>query len=163
MTIEDSLFQTVPLGTNQQSECSPTDPGEPWRGALIRAPSQVTLPAYRFPVPQMTLRLPLCVTFRLEASSLYAKGPLVVVATDVQSGRIYRGEVVNPDPHPQAPRPQFAPIDPKLLRGLIISGYFNLNVASHLPLPAMPATYDILVEYGTVQSNQVRVTVLPPQ
>jgi hypothetical protein len=156
---DDKLFQQVPLDTNEQTACSPTEPGVDWRGVLVRAPSQVILPDQR--TKDSALIVPLCGLYFVDVvSALRHPGHRILVVTDDKTGHVYRGEIVKKDPHPTIPPPPSPPLDPALYADQAYGSYFNINVASYVALPLRPARYRVRVEYAGHQSNEVRIAVI---
>lgn len=153
----DSIFQNIPLDTDDQNICSPADPGIYWRGVVLRGPSQVPLPEniaqYR------DLIIPICGLYLVNAAdTVRYPGSLVFVVTDDASGQTYRGEYIKEDPSPTIPQPRSSP--PSLSSKQAFGSYFNVNVAAYVKLPLQPARYRVKVEYAGHQSNEVHVVTI---
>jgi hypothetical protein len=153
----DILFQHVPLDTNEQTVCSPADPGFDWRGVVIRAPSQITLP--KKTSPSSELIIPICGQYLVNVrSALNYPGPKILIVTDDISGETYRGALVKRDPYPTIPPPRTPPIDPNSKSAF--GDRFNVNIADYVTLPMQPARYRVKVEYAGHQSNEVVISVV---
>jgi hypothetical protein len=151
MEDEDKIFFQVPLDSTAPSACSPVDPGPEWRGVMIRAPKDV---------PVATRRFPLCGFYNLDMASLEGDQPLVVYAVERASKRTYQAEIAEADASPEAPRPELEPVDPVLLEGMAVGGYFNHNLFDYLQLPATRGAYDVFVQFGREKSNTVTVNLI---
>ena len=155
----DELFEQVPFNTNKQTACSPTDPGIDWRGLKVRAPSQVVMPEKGAVLK--TLVVPLCGIYRINlAQAVRYPGPLILVVTDVATGKAYVSPVVDRDPNITIPPPPPPPLDASAFEGMFSSTYFNVDVASYVTLPLRPARYSVKVEWAGYQSNELRIDVI---
>jgi hypothetical protein len=155
----DKLFEQVPLDTNEQTACSPADPGVDWRGVILRAPSQVILPDQK--TKHSALIVPLCGLYCVDVvSAIRHPGTQMLIVTDDTSGQVYRGAIVEHNPNPTIPPPPAPPPDPALYANQAYGSYFNINVASYVALPLRPARYRVRVEYAGHQSNEVRIAVI---
>ena len=159
MAINDQSFRDVPLNTREQNPCSPKDPGPQWRGILIQAPTQVSF-GHGAVAREVFAAIPICGLYTLDLSSLMNGAPMKLIAIDKKTQKIYTGAVVDEDPSPEEPPPTSEPLDPAKLKGLATSSYFNLNLVSYVRLPAHLALYDVMVEYGGMQSNKVPIEIV---
>lgn len=151
MDNEDKLFFQVPLNSTEPTSCSPSNPGPEWRGVIIRVPKRIPVDSKIFP---------LCGFYNVEMAELEDGNPIAVFAVERASRQTYSAYIADEDPSPEAPRPQLEPVDPTLLEGMAVGGYFNPNLYDYLQLPAGSATYDIFVQYGRRQSNTVTVEIV---
>jgi hypothetical protein len=159
MMTDDKLFEHVPFDTDKQTACSPAERGIDWRGVQVRAPSQVVLPAKD--APHSTLIIPLCGIYRINlAKAIRHPGPLTLIVTDISTGQLYRGAIVDRDPHPRVPPPPSRPLDPAAFEGIFSGTYFNYDVASYVALPLQPARYRVKVEWSGYESNEVSIAVV---
>lgn len=157
--INDELFKNVPFDTNEQTACSPPEPSIDWRGVQVRAPSQVALPGKD--APHSALIMPLCGVYMMNvAKAIRHPGPLMLIVTDIATGRTYRGPIVDRDPHPRVPPPPSPPLDPADFEDVFSGTYFNYDVASYVALPLQPARYRVKVERSGYESNEVSITVV---
>jgi hypothetical protein len=153
----DDLFRHVPLDTNEQTFCSPADPGFTWRGVVLRAPSQVTLPGKSS--PYSALIIPICGLYLINSGSTSRHpGPKILIITDITSGKIYSGALVKPDPYPTIPPPRTRPVKPN--SNAAFGEYFNVNAADYVTLPMQPARYRVKIEYAGHQSNELLIAVV---
>lgn len=156
---DEKLFEHVPFDTNNQTACSPVDPGIDWRGIQVRAPLQVFLPGKD--ALHSTLIIPLCGIYRINlAKAIRHPGPLTLIVTDAASGQTYRGPIVDRDPHPRVPPPPSPPLNPADFEGIFSGTYFNFDVASYVALPLQPARYRVKVEWSGYESNEVSIAVV---
>lgn len=115
MMAEGELFENVPFDTNKQTACSPADPGIDWHGVKVRAPAQVFMPGKDD--PRWGLIMPLCGIYSVNvAKAIWHPGPLMLIVTDVASGKTYRGPIVHRDPHPRIPPPPSRPLNPLIMK-----------------------------------------------
>lgn len=155
--IENSLFQQVPLDTNEQTACSPEDPGINWRGVLIRAPSRIILPDKNF--DYSALVIPICGLYLVDVAQTFRNpGPKMLVVVDNTSGQTYRGALIKRVAEPTVPPPQSKRINPSTKASF--GGYFNVNVAAYVELPRQTARYRLKIEYAGYQSNEVDIAVV---
>jgi hypothetical protein len=160
--IDDKLFEHVPFDTNEQTACSPAEPGIEWRGVKVRAPSQVTLPGKD--APDSALSIPLCGIYRINVvKAIQHPGPLMLVVTDITTGQSYRGAIIDRDPNITIPPPPSPPLDPADFEGIFSGTYFNYDVASYVALPLQPARYRVKVEWSGYESNEVSIAVVQRQ
>ncbi|MFO1350296.1 MAG: hypothetical protein U1F68_06295 [Gammaproteobacteria bacterium] len=138
---------------------SSKDPGPKWRGILIQAPKQVLFGRGQ-EADEAFAAIPICGLYTLDLVDLMNGGPMVLIAMDKKTQKIYTGAMVDADPSPEEPAPNDAPPDPAALKGLATSSYFNPNLASYVQLPARPAVYEVMVEYGGMQSNKVTIELV---
>ena len=162
MAIDERLFENVPLNTRESTPCSPKDPGPNWRGILIQAPKQVVISRGQ-EAKTAYAGIPVCGLYTLDLASLMDGAPMMLILKDQATQAIYTGAVVDKDPSPEEPPPPEKPLDPEALKGLATSSYFNPNIASYVRLPARPATYQVMVKYGGMQSNIVTIQILVGQ
>lgn len=150
---DESQFQRVPLDTNEQTACSPEDPGFDWRGVVIRAPSRVMLPS------NSELVIPICGLYLVDtAKTLKHPGPKVLIIIDSVSGQIYKGPLVKPILEPTIPPPPSRSISPSTKSAF--GGYFNVNAAAYVDFPKRPARYRLKIEYAGYQSNEVTISIV---
>lgn len=156
---DDELFEYVPFDTNKQTACSPVDPGIDWRGLKVRAPSQVLIPGKD--APHLSLVIPLCGMYRVNlAQAIRYPGPLTLIATDVATGKTYRGPIVDRDPNIAIPPPPLQPLNAADFEGMFSSTYFNVDMASYVALPLQSARYRLKVEWAGYRSNEVSIAVV---
>lgn len=155
----DELFENVPFDTNEQTACSPAAPDIDWLGVQVRAPSQVVFPGKD--APHSALIMPLCGVYMTNvAKAIRHPGPLMLIVTDIATGKTYRGPIVDRDPHPRIPPPPSPPLDPADFEDVFSGTYFNFDVASYVALPLQPARYRVRVEWHGYASNEVSITVV---
>lgn len=159
MAVDEKQFYQVPLNTRESNPCSPKDPGPKWRGILIQAPKRVVFKRGQEAGEAFAV-IPICGFYTLDLVSLMNGAPMTLIATDKSTQRVYSGAVVEADPSPNDPPPDDEPVDPTALKGLATSSYFNPNLASYVGLPARPAVYEVIVEYGGMQSNKVTIEMV---
>jgi len=105
MMTDDKLSEYVPFDTNEQTACSPTDPGIDWLWVKVRAPSQVFMPDKD--APHAALIMPLCGIYMINvAKANRHPGRQVLIVTDDLTGQTYRGEIVDRDPNLLIPPPK---------------------------------------------------------
>ncbi|MFN8660231.1 MAG: hypothetical protein U0105_28095 [Candidatus Obscuribacterales bacterium] len=85
---------------------------------------------------------------------------MTLVAIDKATKKIYSGPMTKQDSRPIEPPPETDPVDPELLKGVASGGYFNPNLVDYVRIPARPAVYEVIVEYGGVQSNKVTIELV---
>jgi len=125
----------------------------------VRAPSKVFMPGKDD--PYSALVMPLCGFYIMNvAKAARHPGPLMLIVTDIASGKTYRGPIVDRDPHPRVPPPRSRRRDPADLEGIFSGTYFNFDVASYVALPLQPARYRVKVEWSGYESNEVSITVV---
>jgi len=152
---DDSLFQQVPLDTNTQAACSPTDPGIDWRGVLIRAPSRIVLPKEN---SEQTLIIPICGLYLVDVANTFRHpGPKILIAVDSTSGKTYKGALVKRPRERIIPPPPSRPVNPNSKAAF--GNYFNVNAADYIVLPLQPAHYRLKIEYAGYQSNEVVIEI----
>lgn len=162
MPVEDKMFDDVPLGSNEPTPCSPEPPDPSFEGILINAPSRVSFEeGETVGRREAFARIPICGFYRLSPPSP-PKYPtiqegMVLVAVNTETGERYSGTLADPDP--VAPPPDTEPPPADVLADIVVSGYFNPNLADYVPLPAEEAIYDVHVELDEMKSNVVRITV----
>lgn len=159
MAIDERLFNNVPLNTREPNPCSPQDPGPKWRGILIQAPKRVVFGRGQ-QAGEAFAAVPICGLYTLNLLNLTDGAPMRLIAVDRNTQKAYGGAVVDADPSPEEPPPDEEPLDPATLKGLATSSYFNLNLVSYVGLPARSAVYDVMVEYGGLQSNKVVIEIV---
>lgn len=160
MAIDDALFRKVPLNTREPNPCSPKDLGPKWRGIVIQAPKRVLLGSGEN-TGQAFATVPICGLYTLDLVNLMNGSPMRLIAIDRATRKMYTGAVVDADPSPDAPPPDDGePVDPAALKGLATSSYFNPDLVNYVGLPARSAVYDVMVEYGGVQSNKVTIEIV---
>ncbi|NNG24990.1 hypothetical protein [Telluria aromaticivorans] len=155
--VNDSLFQEIPLDTSTQNICSPTDPGINWRGISLRAPSRVVLPEKS--ADDAAFIIPICGLYLVDLEAAFNHpGHQILVATDVTSGDIFKGEIVKYDTDRTIPPPRSRPVKPS--KNQAFGSYFNINAVDYIKLPLVPARYRITVEYAGYQSNEIDIEVV---
>lgn len=161
--IDDKLFESVDFGSTQSYACSPPEPEDPaWQGILIRAPKRIAFkPGETVGQRKAFARIPICGFFMFAASPGPAPTdqPMKLVVSDQRTKKTYAGMIVEEDPGHPEPAPEPPSVDPKDLEGLLSGGYFNVNLADYVRLPAEPGRYDVRVECGPHRSNTVSVEV----
>jgi hypothetical protein len=156
---DDKLFENVPFNTNKQTACSPAEPGIDWLGVKVRAPSQVFMPDKD--APHLALIMPLCgVYFMNVAKAIRHPGPLMLIVTDIATGKTYRGPIIDRDPHPRVPPPPSPPLNPADFEDQDFGNYFNFDVATYVALPLQTARYRVKVEWHGYESNEVSIAVV---
>lgn len=156
------VFENVPLNTYQENSCSPAVSDPLWHGIIIRAPGKVLFKKGEV-VPDETgwypafAAIPICGYYSMPVLGDDTVGFLKIVAKDKKTGKVYCGDVYDKDPSPIVPPPESAPVDPKLLEGLFVGGYFNPNLAAFVSLPQESAVYDVHVEFWDHTSNVVTI------
>jgi hypothetical protein len=157
MINDENLFQQVPLDTNEQTSCSPADPGFDWRGVVIRAPSRVVLPEKS--LQHSPLIIPICGLYLVDVANISRHpGPKIAVVADEVLGQVYKGELIKRRREPTIPRPPSPPLDPSA--NLAFGDYFNVNIAAYVTLPLQPARYRVKIEYAGYHSNEVTIVVV---
>jgi hypothetical protein len=157
MMTDDSLFQKVPLDTNQQTACSPADPGINWRGVVLRAPSRIIMPEKASQYSPFII--PICGLYLVDVASTFRHpGPKILVFTDDASGKTYRGALVKPDPEPTVAPPQLRPVNPNTKQAF--GSYFNVNVTDYITLPMQAARYRVKIEYAGYESNELVIAIV---
>lgn len=159
MSVDDKLFEQVPLNLNLPNPCSPAEPRLPWLGLVIQAPRQVGFRPGR-PVDGHFARIPVCGFYRLELASLLDGKPLTLVAVSLKDQRRHSAAVLDEEPGSVEPHPDAVPLDPNSLKGMSTASYFNPNLARYVDLPAEEAVYEVHAEYGGKRSNSVRIAVV---
>jgi hypothetical protein len=161
MAVDQRQFSQLRFDSTEPNPCSPKDPGPNWRGILIQAPMQVALKRDGGVGQQEAhAAIPICGYFMLAVTNTEKSSPMTLVAINKLTKKVYSGAIVKQDPRPREPTPETEPVDPELLKGLASGGYFNLNLVEYVRIPARPAVYDVVVEYGGVQSNTVTIEVV---
>jgi hypothetical protein len=156
---DDKLFENVPFNTNKQTACSPAEPGIDWLGVKVRAPSRVFMPDKE--APHSAIIMPLCgLYFMNVATAIRNPGPLMLIVTDIATGKMYRGPIVDRDPHPRVPPPPSPPLNPANFENQDFGNYFNYDVASYVALPLQSAHYRVKVEWHGYESNEVSIAVV---
>ncbi|MCC2954921.1 hypothetical protein LK542_04735 [Massilia sp. IC2-477] len=154
---DEKLFQQVPLDTNEQTPCSPEDPGFNWRGVVIRAPSTIILP--KRTAQLATVTIPICGLYLVDVANKFRyPGPKILIFSDDSSGQTYKGALVKRNIEPTIPPPPSQPINPSSKAAF--SEYFNVNAAAYLALPIQPARYRVSIEYAGYRSNEVMISVV---
>ena len=151
MKNDDELFFRIALNSTEPTACSPADPGPEWRGILIRAPQSVRTADGLFP---------LCGFYNVDMAELADGNPIMIFAVEQDSQHTYRASMTEDDHSPEAPEPEMPAFDPKLLEGMAVGGYFNINLYDYLPLPPDSATYVLFAQYGLKQSNPITVHLI---
>lgn len=154
MNHDDELFFRIALNSTEPTACSPADPGPEWRGILIRAPESIRIAKGIFPV---------CGFYNVDMAELEDGRPITIFAIEQPSQRTYVASMTEEDHSPEEPEPELEPVDSKLLEGMSIGGYFNINLYDYLQLPPDSATYTLFVQYGLKQSNTVTVKLIGQQ
>lgn len=159
MMADEKLFEHVPFDTNEQTACSPTDPGIDWLGVKVRAPTRVFMPDKD--APHAALIMPLCGIYMINvAKATRHPGRQVLIVTDDLTGQTYRGEIVDRDPNLLIPPPPTRRLRAEDFEHQACGGYLNVNVASYVALPLQPAHYRVKVEWSGYESNEVSVAVV---
>ena len=151
---EQDAFFTVPLKTREANACSPKAPDDEWQGILIRAPQVIVLRRQSGPAPARTSG-PICGLYRLGLNRLASGVPMLLKATDRETGKVYTGIVLDKDRGHEEPPPTPRAIDPARLARMTTSSHFNLDLFEYLALPLRGASYLLHAEYGGLQSNAV--------
>jgi len=174
MTCSDDDFKSVDTDSFVRNPCSPEAPDDPYfQGILIDAPAVVEFRRGERVGPFGTFAfIPVCGFFRLETTHLPPSESsfheaMRLVAEEQQTGLVFIGPLARP---PELSRPRgrgeaAAGEASDLPPGLTVGGYFNSNLAEHVRLAEVTATYDIHIELGDresegfVRSNTVTVEV----
>lgn len=159
MEIDSRAFENVPFNTTEQSPCSPPIPGADWRGIVIQTPRRIVF-TRKNAVASLQVPLAICGFYLVPVPGEPVSTPMQLVAHDRRTGQTYTGEVSARDPSPEVPPPEAPPLTPEELEGLAAGSYFTLNLTEHLQLPAMPATYEVHVEFRDYRSSIVVVQVV---
>jgi hypothetical protein len=161
MAIDQRQFSKVQFDSTEPNPCSPKDPGPDWRGILIQAPRQVMLMQdVKTGQQEAQAAIPICGYFMIDVTDTEKSPPMTLIAIDRLTKKVYSGAMVKEDPRPQEPAPETEPVDPELLKGLASGGYFNPNLVEYVRIPAHTAVYDVMVEYGGMQSNKVTIEIV---
>ena len=151
---EQDAFFTVPLNTREANACSPKAPDDEWQCILIRAPQVIVLRRQSGLAPARTSG-PICGLYRLGLNRLAGGVPMLLKATDRETGKVYTGIVLDKDRGHEEPPPTSRAIDPARLARMTTSSHFNLDLFEYLALPLRGASYVLHAEYGGLQSNAV--------
>lgn len=158
MATSSDPFQSVALNTRVANACSPQAPDDDWHGILIRAPQSIVLARAPGKV-RAEARGPICGLYRIGLSRLSDGVPMLLKAADRATGRQYTGVVIDQDRGHDEPPPPGPAIDPARLARMSVGSHFNLNLFDYLALPHRTASYELLVEYGGLQSNRLEIEV----
>ncbi len=159
MTIDNSMFEQVPLNEGGPNACSPAAPKLPWQGIVIQAPSVVSFRKGKL-VDGQFAAIPICGFYRLPMGKLLDGKPLLLVAINLRDKTRIDGPMIDVDPGLMAEPPQSEPVRPEDVQGMSTDAYFNPNLARYVKLPAVEAQYLVHAEYGGARSNQVQISVV---
>ena len=161
--IEDDLFDGVEIGSNEPWPCSPPEPEAPdWLGILIRAQTR-DLEAG----PELRRAEGVCQGAHLRVLRVRRLGcpdasfePMMCVAKDEATGKIYSGPIVDLNPGEPGPPDEAPPLEPGALEGFSSGGYFNINLVDFARIPPVPGRYEVYVEGGRHRSNLVSIEIV---
>lgn len=160
MTVNDAMFEQVPLNSSEPNACSPPEPSAQWHGVVIQAPTQVIYRPGK-PVGDSFAAIPVCGFYRVEMGKLLDGKPLLLVAVNLKDQTRYVGAMVDVDHGLMAPRrPKPSPVTAEDVQGMSTDAYFNPNLARYVQLPATDAVYQVHAEYGGAVSNSVQIKVV---
>jgi len=159
--MDDEQFEDVVIDSRKENACSPVEPEGPFLGIMIQAPRKVAFKKDRdehatlFPRPTGFAKVPICgffmvpgVVFEKYVDVLSA---LRIVAVNKVLDKVFTGYVANPMPSDPVPiRPD---LTPEQLANIVSGGYFNPNLTERVPLPQVPAVYEVHVELGEKDSE----------
>ena len=165
-SIDDSEFMKIPLNSYDRTACSPAEKDPRWQGIEIVAPKQVEFDREKRTGPRNSFTImPVCGFYNLLDTEDFTNSPFQVVVTDLESGKVYRGDLVDeadgheiPPPDDDLP-PDDAEEKPKY-GTVVIGGYFNSNLPNYVRLPEASATYEVYVLRGESRSNKVKMSVV---
>jgi len=149
-------FAKVPLGTFNESACSPAVPSGSWDGVRIDAPRQITLDVGD---PVM---LPICGYYLVPVLSAMDDSRLIVELTRAADGKLLRGILHEEgENEPDEPPPDDAPeLSRESLQGVSTGGYFNIDAQRYLAESLEPDRYAVVVIYAGMRSNPVQVEII---
>ncbi len=154
--VPDEVFQKVVLNSEAKYECSPAPPEDiEWRGILINAPKAVECSLEN---GRVKAKIPICAFYTLEMDREFSTHPFFLVASDIDSGKTYKGSVLEADDGHDIPNPEDrGELNDEELSGAI-GGYANPNLTHYVALPA-PGTYKVTLERGQRKSNIVEIRI----
>jgi hypothetical protein len=151
-------FKDVPLGTYDQTSCSPQAPSSEWSGVIIDTAQRVFPPKGAAPV------VPVCGYYLVPVLDAMDGPPLTLHVTRVDTMKILTAEIVEEgENEPEEPPPPDAPVSSReSLKGVYTGGYFNIDAQRYLPHSLEPGRYEVVVSYAGHVSNRVAVEIAAP-
>lgn len=162
--MDPRVFLQVPLNTFNQTVCTPEQPGDPsWRGILIRTPTRVFFRRGKgVGETKAFAAIPVCGLAYLDVlfPVPLEPEPILLVAKDRRTGKVYSGHIVEVKASPKEPQPPAPSLSQEDVKGLASGTYFNPNLADFVKIPEFPGEYDVHVEIRGIRSNVVRIEVV---
>ena len=152
------FFKKAPLGTFEESVCSPKAPSSTWSGVIIQAPQRILLE------PGETPSVPICGYYLVPAVAAMDGPPFAVHVRPVDSDSVYTGKVIEEgENEPEDPPPPEAPRHSREdLEGVSIGGHFNIDAQRYLRKRLDPGSYEATVTYAGAVSNKVLIEITMP-
>lgn len=149
-------FSQVPYGSVAAASCAPRVADPRFKGIAIRTPERIRVSQGE------PIVLPVCGYYQLDTAPLLMGAEIHVHAKGVGATPVppLSGKVVTDmgENAPEVPPPG-PPVNPRDYAGQVSESYFYYDAQRYLPLQLPPGTYDIMITYGRVQSNTVRVEI----
>ncbi|MDH5571727.1 MAG: hypothetical protein OEY89_08180 [Gammaproteobacteria bacterium] len=149
------LFETIKLGLNDETACTPKLGGWDYRGIKLNAPMKVII--------NDEFVLPLCGAWKFSEKFLntfndFINTQIVIVVTDLNTHQSFSGNLRKPG----LKSPEYSKRDgsDEELEENTVASWFNIDVYNYVrSLPQKPGKYQIYALVGEVKSNVVDIEI----